>query len=102
MYDYKFRESDLSFKKPKHHRHSRLWRYAGLAMVVAGLLYGFLQLDISGEDDSQTGETDSNVIRLQLPPRADPEENRRPAGSGSSPAAQVDTTSTDEDPGSTT
>jgi len=102
MYDYKFRDSDLSFQKPKRHRHNRLWRYVGLAMVVAGFLYGLLQLDISGEGDSQTGETDSNVIRLQLPPRAEPEENRKPAGSDSSPAVQVDTTSTDEDPGSAT
>jgi hypothetical protein len=87
MYDYKFRDSDLSFKKPKRHRHNRLWRYVGLAMVVAGSLYGLLQLDISGEGDSQTVETDSNVIRLQLPPRAEPEGNSKPAGSGFSEAS---------------
>jgi hypothetical protein len=102
MYDYKFRDNNLSFQKPKRHRHNRLWRYVGLAMVAAGFLYGFVQLDISGEGDSQTGETDSNVIRLQLPPRAEPEENRRPTGPGSSPAVEVDTTSADEDPGSAT
>jgi hypothetical protein len=67
MYDYKNRQSDLSFSKPKGTWHKGLRRAIGLALT-AGILYGIVQLALSWQSDSETLATDSNIIELQLPP----------------------------------
>jgi len=68
MYDYKNRQSDLSFRNPKGTWwHKGLRRVIGLALT-AGILYGVVQLALSWQSDSKEWATDSNIIELQLPP----------------------------------
>jgi hypothetical protein len=86
MHDYKFRQSDLSFKKPKKTWHKSLLRAVGLALA-AGVIYAVIQLAITGKGDSGIPETDSDVIPLPLPPHVEPEEGSPPDGStGDRPA----------------
>jgi len=67
MYDYKNRQSDLSFRKPKGTWHKGLRRVIGL-VLTAGILYGVVQLALSWQSDSKKWATDSNIIELPLPP----------------------------------
>lgn len=75
MYDYKFRQSDLSFGKRKRKRkrawHNALFLTAGLALA-AGALYGIVHLGFLQQGNSEATNTDSNTIRLPLPPHTEP------------------------------
>jgi len=88
MYDYKFRQSDLSFKKPKKTWHKSLLRAVGLALA-AGVLYAIIQLAITGEGDSDVSETDSDVIPLPLPPYVEPEEGSPPGEPAATTPADI-------------
>jgi hypothetical protein len=81
MYDYKLREQDPSFRKPK-----RGWRKTALLaagiLFALGILYAVAQLMPPWQEDSQAPEASSDSIPLPLPPYADPEKGAIPIDSG--------------------
>jgi hypothetical protein len=77
MYDYKFRQSDLSVKKPKRTPRRRVLGIFGLA-VAAASIYGIVQLDLPGQAQPDVPETGADIIPLALPPHAEPEEKTQP------------------------
>ena len=71
MYDYKFRQSDISFRKRKRTWHKALILAAGLALA-AGALYGIIQLGLPWHSDSKAPASDPDIILLPLPPHTEP------------------------------
>jgi murein DD-endopeptidase MepM/ murein hydrolase activator NlpD len=91
MHDYKFRQSDLSFRKPKRTYHKTLFPAAGIAAAAAAL-YGIVQLELPWQTTPETTETGSDIVPLALPPHTDPIESTRPPDSEDDRPAQVPTT----------
>jgi len=91
MRDYKFRQSNLSFREPKRTGYKRLLRIAVLVFVV-GALYGFVQLGLSWYRASEAPEASRDGIPLPLPPHAEPAGDTRPVSSdpGSPAEAPID------------
>jgi len=78
MYDYKFRQNDLSVNKPKRTLNRKVLGISGLA-VAAASVYGIVQLNFPWQAQTDVPETDSDIIPLALPPHAEPEERTQPA-----------------------
>jgi hypothetical protein len=78
MYDYKFRQSDSSFNKPKRVLNKAMLGISGLAFAVAAL-YGVAQLDFSSQAQPDEPEASSDVIPLALPPRVEPKQRAEPS-----------------------
>lgn len=90
MYDYKFRQSDLSFQKPKRTLLKPVLVAAGLG-IAAAVVYGIFQLDSPWPEQSQTPTTDSDIIPLALPPNTKQDEDPLPTGPDQSRPAEVPT-----------
>jgi len=88
MHDYKFRQSDRSFDKPKHNLHKKVLGISAFA-VAAALVYGIVQLGFSWQGQSNAPEADPDIIPLALPPHIEPEENERPADTNQSRPAEI-------------
>lgn len=78
MYDYKFRQNDISVNRPKRTLVRKVLGISGLA-VAAASVYGIVQLDFPWQAQTDVPETDSDIIPLALPPHAEPEESMQPA-----------------------
>ena len=77
MYDYKFRQSDISLRKRRRTWHKALILAIGIALV-AGVLYGIIQLGLPWQVGSKAPASDPDIILLPLPPYAEPEEGNSP------------------------
>ncbi len=67
MYDYKFRQNTISFRKPK--RRLRRFIFALLLFFVAsGTLYMLIGWGLEGLKSATEGDQDGNIIPLALPP----------------------------------
>jgi len=77
MYDYKFRQDEFSYSKPK-----RRWHKLAIAMVamllLGGLVYAFSKLDLNLMGTEPDKGTDSDVIPLQIPPHSDSPQGSHP------------------------
>ena len=72
MYDYKFREKNISFAERKGGGQKTLL-VIGALLTAAAILYGILELWPISPGGSGDGETDSNIIELPLPPPTTPD-----------------------------
>ncbi len=86
MYDYKFRNDELTFRKPKHRLQKYLVRTSVIALVAAAI-FGVLQLSAPWTQDAGTN---ANIIPLALPPYSDSPQGSRPAQSQPTAPDQVD------------
>lgn len=79
MYDYKFRQSDLSFNKPKRSPHKTAFLLAGLAGAVSAA-YGIAHLDFPWQEQirAEASGTGPDIIPLALPPYVEPAESTQP------------------------
>lgn len=91
MYDYKFRQSDLSFQKPKRTLLKTILVTAGIGIAAAAVIYGLIRSDFPWQAQTATPETDSDIIPLALPPHVEPDENPQPAAPDQSRPAGVPT-----------
>jgi hypothetical protein len=80
MRDYKSRQSDLSFSRPKRSWRKML-RWAVGLVIAAGAFFGIIHLGLPWLGGSNGPETDADIIPLPLPPHPEPEGNTEPANS---------------------
>lgn len=93
MHDYKFRQNDLTFRKPMHSPRKLLFRGAALG-IAAAAVYGALHLGLTWKTQQQAEapQADPDIIPLALPPRSEQSERTRPIGSEQDQQTGIPTT----------
>jgi hypothetical protein len=80
MRDYKSRQSDLSFSRPRRSWRKMLQWAVGL-VLAAGVFFGMIHLGLPWLGDSSAPETDADIIPLPLPPHPELEGSTEPVSS---------------------
>jgi murein DD-endopeptidase MepM/ murein hydrolase activator NlpD len=82
MYDYKFRQRDLTFDKPRRPLRRVFIRVVGLGLAAAAI-FTALQFDLPWHAAPSVKGSESDIIPLSLPPRRATPEDGRPIRSDS-------------------
>jgi murein DD-endopeptidase MepM/ murein hydrolase activator NlpD len=78
MYDYKFRQDELSFNKRRRRGGKLVASGAGL-LLIGGIVYALSQLALDWNSSETDKGADSDVIPLSLPPHSESPQGSRPA-----------------------
>ena len=82
MYDYRFRQTDLSSGKRRQPPRKALVRAAGIILVIA-LAYAGLNMDLPWTTTTPVSSSDSDLVPLRLPPQPIAPQDPTPAGTDS-------------------
>jgi hypothetical protein len=88
MYDYKFRQSEVSFAKRQSLMRRKLLGAIAL-LIAAGIAYAVLKIDFNGTSTTPNSESGSEVIPLSLPSKPVSGQNSCPGRDGIVPSVAV-------------